>query len=180
MGPLRRFCGWLADVFGRLSGEQVQVTRGLTLDAHPLATEVTLRLDRPRKLRFTMREAVELRKRTGISVWTGEGTPSGRGLDLGALDEVGLLELLTICCEAEDPEVTAEQLAPHLAGEKLVDAVAALMVLLGDFHPDVSEGEPENPLVASALIHLMSGSTGRSQRKRSGSTNPSTGGLPRA
>lgn len=173
---LRALAGWLGARLSQLSGEEVRVSRGLVLDAHPLATVVTLTLDRPRRLRFTMAEAVRLKKTTGISVWTGEGTPDGQGLDIGALDETVLLELLTICASADDPSVTADALAPHVAGETLMDVVAALMVLVGDFLPEVPEDLVENPLMASALLRLMSSSTGRSPQARSGSGNGITGG----
>jgi hypothetical protein len=172
----RRLGGWIL----RLSGEETRVSRHLTIETHPLATEVTLVLDRPRKLRFTLSEASEFRRRTGISVWTGEGTPNGTGLDIGALDEEQLLELLTVTCIADDPTVTPETLGPHLAGETLMEVVAALMVLVGDFLPDAPEDVLENPLMASALLRLMSADTGRSPLKPSAFRKGNTGGLPRA
>ncbi|MFW6031003.1 MAG: hypothetical protein ACOC9T_00300 [Myxococcota bacterium] len=177
---IRDLCAWLSRRFAAWAGHEVEISRGLHLDESPLATVVTLTLDRPRKLRFTMREAAEFRRRTGVSVWTGEGTPDGMGLNFAALSEDHLLELLTVCCLNEDPEVTADELAEYLAGEKLKEVVAALMVLVSDFLPEVSEDDPANPLVAGALIHLMSGSTGRSPRKPSDSRSGTTGGLPRA
>lgn len=174
---LKKVAGRVGRWLARWSADEVQVSRGLTLDAHPLATEVTLTLDRPRRLRFTLHEAAEFRKRTGISVWTGEGTPGAQGLDIGALTEDQLLELLAVACMAEDPSVTPARLASSIAGEKLMEVVAALMVLIGDFLPEVSEDVAENPLVASALLRLTSEATGRSPLRpwalRSGTTGGS-------
>jgi hypothetical protein len=172
----RRMAAWGARLLSRAAGEHPQVRRTIRYEASPLATEVSLTLDRPRKLRFTMAEASEFRRRTGISVWTGEGTEDGTGLNIAALNETQLLELLTVTCLADDPGVTPGMLGPHIAGEKLLDVVAALMVLVADFLPDVSEEVLENPLVASALLQLMSESTGRSRRKPSGSAMRSSGG----
>jgi hypothetical protein len=169
----RRIAAWCARLFGKLAGEHTQVSRAIRYDAHPLATEVRLTLDRPRKLRFTISEAREFLRRTGISVWT-------EGINIGELDEEQLLQLLTVACLAEDPGVKPEQLAPFIAGEKLLDVVSALMVLISDFLPDVSEEVLENPLVASALLRLMSEGTGRSPLKGSGLKARNTGGSHRA
>ena len=165
---LRNLAGRLGSRLTRLSGEEVRVRRGLVMDGHPLTTEVRLTLDRPRTLRFTMAEAAAFGKRTGISVWK-------QGIDVGELEEEQLLELLAVCCHAEDPTVTPEQLAPHIAGEKLTDVVSAVLVLIGDFMPPMPEDALENPLLASALLRLMSSSTGRSPFKTSESPKPNTG-----
>jgi hypothetical protein len=147
--------------------KQTQVSAGLQVEKHPLVTEVRLALDRPRKLRFTMAEASEFKRRTGISVWK-------QGINVGELEEEQFLELLAVCCLADDPAVTAAELAPALAGKTLLDATAALLVVVGDF-VETPEDILENPLMASALIRLMSSSTGRSPLRRSGSRTSSSG-----
>jgi hypothetical protein len=181
---LRNLAGWLGRWFFRLSGEEVRYRVGrtgvLTAELSPLVTEVRLRIDRtePRTLRFTLAESAAFRKRTGISVFTGKGTPGDEGLDIYALEEEQFLELLAVCCFADDPTVTPEQLAPHLHGQNLVDALAAVGTVVGDFHPDMTEDVLENPLLANALVHLMRRSTGRSPRRRSASPKSSSGASP--
>jgi hypothetical protein len=183
---LRNLAGRLGRILSRLSGEEVhfRVDRKgvLTAELSPLVTEVRLKIDRerPRRLRFTMAEAAAFRKRTGISVFTGKGTPNDEGLDVCALEEEQFLELLAVCCFADDPTVTPEQLAPHLHGMNLVDALAAVGTVVGDFHPDMTEDVLENPLLANALIHLMRRSTGRSPHRRSASPKSSSGASPPA
>lgn len=180
----RRLARRLGEQILRLSGEEVHYrterTGVLTVELSPLVTEVRLKIDRlePRRLRFTMAEAAAFRKRTGISVFTGKGTPNDEGLDVYALEEEQFLELLAVCCFADDPTVTPEQLAPHLHGKNLVDALAAVGTVVGDFHPDMTEDVLENPLLANALVHLMRRSTGRSPRRHSASPRSSSGASP--
>lgn len=181
---LRSLAGQLGEWLSRLSGEEprARLRDGvLTVEAHPLVTEIRLKLDRPepRTLRFTMAEASAFLKQTGISVWTGKGTPDGQGLDILALEVDQLVHLLAVCCFADDPTVTPEQLAPHLVGENLLDVIGAVAKVVGDFHPPISEDVLKNPLVASALIRWMSSSTGRSQLRHSGLAKPTTGGSRR-
>jgi hypothetical protein len=175
MKGIRSLAGRLGRWLLQVTGEAPTKPRLIQMEDHPLTTQVRLQLDRERTLRFTGREAVAFLRKTGISIWTGAGTPNGEGLDIGRLELDQLLELLAIACSAEDPAVTAEALAPHVGGERLFDVVAALMVLVGDFLPEPSEEAAENPLVASALLRWMNGSTGLSPLKRSGSRSKSTG-----
>lgn len=141
--------------------------RSLALDIrNPLTTEITLTIDRPRKLRFTMLESAEFRRRTGISVMKD-------GLDPLELNEDELLHFLCAANMAEDPDVTPADLAPHIVGDRFVVVLGAVLTLASDFSPQ-GEGD-QNPLVASVRSLLTTPASGRSRHRPSASPIGNTG-----
>lgn len=129
MNALRNVCARLARLFERLAGHGKVISPNLRAFSTTVGSvEVTLLLDRPRRLRFTMAEAAAFHRRTGISVWQ-------KGVDVYELEAQQLVELLAICAHHEDPEVTPEGIAAHLSGKRLVDAVAAAVLLTQNLVP---------------------------------------------
>lgn len=167
---LRRLVGRLGRLLSRWAG--AEEADELVLDARPTEVRVRLLLDRMRVLRWTNLEAMRFKRRTDIDLWRDEIQPLEWSID-------HFMEFLAVAALVDDPGVTAEALAPYVAGEKVTEAMAAVMVLIGDWVPDMEEGATENPRVASALTRLMVGSVGRSPSTPSASPTKSTGASAR-
>lgn len=170
---IRRVLAWLSHLLARWSGEEVALAPGLSVDESPMETRVYLHLDRRRVLRWTNLEAMRFKKRTGIDLWTTEMRPLDWEIEQ-------FMEFLAVAALRDDPDVTAEQLAEHIAGEKATQAVAAVLLLLTEWAPAPSpqDGEEgaENPLVASVRSRSAPRSIGRSPRRRGASRTASSGG----
>lgn len=117
----------------------------------PLVKTVPIQLDRERRFRLTMADALAFKRAT-----TTDERPQGISLVRGDLASVDLseeewLQLFVCCLRHEDPELTVEGLGAVMDMGGFRAAMVAFEKLMVDFLPEASEGASEAgpPLTAA-------------------------------